>query len=139
MAGVLKLPSRIEKDVRRTMSACRRKQRILGFGAVLLCLALMGCRVQDLREATLKVPALSNDAAYTVVTNALDTLPGREKLQVLSVDYAKHELTVRYDSMKVGTKNLEDAIAQAGLAAGPFPANPAAAAKLSPARRVTSD
>lgn len=98
-----------------------------------------GCRTKDVREATIVAPDVRNEACERVVLQALQALPGREHLEIVSVDFATGTLVVRYDSMKVGTKNLEDAIAQAGFAAGPFPANPEAAAKLPPECRVAGD
>ena len=98
-----------------------------------------GCRVRDVREATIVAPDVRNEACRQVVFKALKALPGSDSLVIVSADFATGALVVRYDSMKVGTKNLEDAIAQAGFAAGPFPANPEAASKLPPECRVAGD
>ena len=91
------------------------------------------------KVATLTAPEVRNAACSNVVATALMKLPGREMLVIQSIDYSTGSIVVRYDSMKVGTKNLEDAIAQAGFAAGPFPANKEAADKLPPECRVVGD
>lgn len=91
------------------------------------------------KVATLTAPEVRNAACSNVVEAALMKLPGHEMLVLQSIDYSTGSIVVSYDSMKVGTKNLEDAIAQAGFAAGPFPANKEAAAKLPPECRVVGD
>jgi len=98
-----------------------------------------GCRVRHIKTTTVLAPDVRNPACSNVVDAALRTLPGREHLRIESIDYATGAITVRYDSMKVGTKNLEAAIAEAGFAAGPFPANPEAAARLPPECRDVAD
>ena len=107
--------------------------------AAMAAMLFTGCRVSDVREATIVAPDVRNEACRQVVLKALKALPGRDDLELVSADFATGTLVVRYDSMKVGTKNLEDAIAQAGFAAGPFPANPEAASKLPPECRVAGD
>ena len=106
---------------------------------LLTAILFAGCRVGDIREATIIAPGVRNAACQEVVLKALKALPGKNDLTIVSADFATGTLVVRYDSMKVGTKNLEDAIAQAGFAAGPFPANPEAASKLPPECRVAGD
>ncbi len=107
--------------------------------AFLAAFVLSGCRVSDTKVATLVAPDVRNAACSNVVAAALDKLPGNDILKIESIDYATGTIVVRYDSMKVGTKNLEDTIAQAGFAAGPFPANKEAAAKLPPECSVQGD
>ena len=107
--------------------------------AAVAAMLFTGCRVSDVREATIIAPDVRNEACQQVVLKALKALPGSESLEIVTADFATGTIVVRYDSMKVGTKNLEDAIAQAGFAAGPFPANPEAASKLPPECRVAGD
>lgn len=106
------------------------KSVVLLFPLLLAAMIFSGCRVRDVKTVTLVAPEVRNAACSNVVAKALYALPGSKYLEIESVDYATGAITLRYDSMKVGTKNLEDAIAQAGFAAGPFPANPEAVAKL---------
>ncbi len=107
--------------------------------ALLAALVLSGCRVSDTKVATLVAPGVRNTACSNIVAAALMSLPGSDILKIESIDYSTGSIVVRYDSMKVGTKNLEDTIAQAGFAAGPFPANKEAAAKLPPECGVQGD
>lgn len=116
---------------------------------ILLCLCLAaaaaGCRVRDVRTATIRVPGLRNEACSNEIARALAALPDSRRssnrndpeksLRVEKIDYATGDLTVRYDSMKVGVQNLEDAIARAGFDTPTFPADPAARAKLPAACR----
>lgn len=100
---------------------------------------ISGCRVRDLEEVSISAPDVRNAACSNVVAAALMRLPGKEHLAIESIDYSTGTIRVRYDSMKLGTKNLEDAIAEAGFAAGPFPANQEAAKQLPPECRVVGN
>ncbi len=115
------------------------KHSMLFMSVFLAASLLAGCRVSHEKVATITAPDVRNAACSNVVEAALRKLPGHERLAIQSIDYSTGTIVVRYDSMKVGTKNLEDAIAQAGFAAGPFPANKEAAAKLPPECRVVGD
>lgn len=115
------------------------KHAVLVFSAVFAAIMISGCRVRDLDVVSISAPEVRNAACSNVVAAALLRLPGREHLAVQSIDYSTGTIVVRYDSMKVGTKNLEDAIAEAGFAAGPFPANQDAAKKLPPECRVVGN
>ena len=97
-----------------------------------------GCRVRDVRTATIRLDGLTDDAALQKAEAALRALPdsrlrsGRGEtemsLKILSSDFAAGTLTVRYDSMKVGIKNLQWALAEAGFPNDAFdPATVAAA------------
>lgn len=97
--------------------------------ALLLAAAVLagGCRVRDVRTVELRVPGVADDAALAKARAALRTLPdsrlsnraGEDErcFKILSADFATGAMTVRYDSMKVGTKNLVDALAKAGFEA----------------------
>ena len=87
-------------------------------------------------------PEVRNAACLGVVSNAIGGLRGRDGgdlPKVVSADFSRGAIVIRYDSMTMGTKNLENAIAEAGLAAGPFPANKDAAAKLPAGCRAAAD
>lgn len=109
------------------------------FPLLIAAMIFSGCRVRHVKTATVMAPEVRNAACSNVVAKALHALPGSESLRIESIDYTTGAITLRYDSMKVGTKNLEDAIAQAGFAAGPFPANPEAVAKLPAECRDVAD
>jgi copper chaperone CopZ len=85
-----------------------------------------GCRVRDVRTVELRVPGVADEASLAKARAALRTLPdsrlanetgNAEKCLRVDADFASGTLTVRYDSMKVGTKNLVDALSKAGFEA----------------------
>ena len=93
---------------------------------------LPGCRVRDVRTATIRAGGLHDEAGLRAVEAALKELPDtrltnargdkRMCMEVLSFDPATGDVTIRYDSMKVGRKNLEEAISKAGFDTPGFPA-----------------
>ena len=95
--------------------------------ALAFVLLAAGCRQKDYRTAEVRVPNVVNEACEKRVRDALASLKGIE-LQTLAVDNGV--LTVSYDSMQLGLKNIEHAIKDAGFDANEFPADPAARAKL---------
>ena len=86
-----------------------------------------GCRVRDVRTVALRVPGVTNEVSLAKANAALRALPdsrlsneageNERCFAILDSDFAAGTITVRYDSMKVGTKNLVDALAKAGLEA----------------------
>lgn len=115
------------------------------FRAILPLLALAvlfsaGCRVRDVRRTTLVVPEIRNEACLSEAKSALAKLPDSRFtnksndntmcLLVENADLATGTLTVRYDAMKVGIRNLEDALSKAGFNTPTFPADAAARKKL---------
>ncbi len=110
--------------------------------AAAAAVAAAGCRVRDVRTTTIRVPGLRNEACSNRIAKALARLPDSRYtndrndtemcLRIEKVDFATGDLTVRYDSMKVGVRNLEDAIARAGFDTPTFPADAAAREKLPP-------
>ena len=114
--------------------------------AAAAAVAAAGCRVRDVRTTTIRVPGLRNEACSNRIASALARLPDSRYtndrdntemcLRIEKVDFATGDLTVRYDSMKVGVRNLEDAIARAGFDTPTFPADAAAREKLPPECRA---
>ena len=95
---------------------------------LLLAAALLagGCRVRDVRTVELRVPGVADEASLAKAKAALRTLPdsrlsnetgNADKCLDVQADFASGTLKVRYDSMKVGTKNLVDALSRAGFEA----------------------
>lgn len=74
---------------------------------------LAGCRVSDVREMTVKVPALASEADVQRIRTALSTLGGVDK-EKTAYDVESHTVRVFYDSMVIAHKNIEIAIAEAG-------------------------
>ena len=114
--------------------------------AAAAAVAAAGCRVRDVRTTTIRVPGLRNEACSNRIAKALARLPDSRYTndrndtemcpRIEKVDFATGDLTVRYDSMKVGVRNLEDAIARAGFDTPTFPADAAAREKLPPECRA---
>ncbi len=91
---------------------------------------LFGCRRQDIRTVSILVPDLRNAACEKVV---LDVLHRTDGVLAHKVVFSPGQVTVTYDSMKLGLKNLEGVIADAGFSANDTPADPKARAALPPA------
>ena len=94
---------------------------------LMVAFGVVACRQVDIRTKTIKVSQMKNAGCEKLVTAALAKTDGvfAEKLEV-----GPGQVTVTYDSMKIGLKNLEFAIAAAGFDAGETPADPKARAAL---------
>ena len=97
---------------------------------MLLALAA-SCRQYDIRTVTIRVPDLLNAACENVIREALQGAEGviRDSIRFGAGERA---VTVTYDSMKTGLKNLEFVIADAGFDANDTPANAKAREALPP-------
>jgi copper chaperone CopZ len=80
-----------------------------------------GCRVSDVREMTVNVPAMASEADVQRVRAALAPLNGVDKEKTV-YNVQGRSITVRYDSMVIAHKNIEIAIAEAGYDANKIPA-----------------
>jgi len=104
------------------------------FAAFALLLAAAGCRQTDVRTARVEVPTVINAACEKRVRAALAPLAGgdpqRPAVHLDTLAVTNGVLTVRYDSMMLGLKNIEHAIKDAGFAANEFPPDPEALKKL---------
>ena len=76
---------------------------------------LAGCRRTDVRDFEVSIPALTveNEA---VVRQALARFGGVDKAS-MKFDHKAKKLVLKYDSMQLAKKNIELAIAKAGLEA----------------------
>ncbi len=96
---------------------------------VLFCvMVLSGCRVSDVRQHTLRVPAMASDEDVARIRKALAPLNGVNEEQAV-FDVPGRTITLTFDSMVVAHKNIEIAIAEAGYDANSIPAIRAAPAK----------
>ena len=93
--------------------------------------AMIGCRKKDVTTVVISVPEMKNMACAEIVVRAVNTAE-RVPTADINADIGTCELTVTYDSMQRGLKNIEMAIANAGFAANEVPANAAVAKKLPP-------
>ena len=80
-----------------------------------LCILETGCRRIDVRDFEVSIPALKveNEA---VVRQALARFGGVDKAS-MKFDFKTKTLVLKYDSMQLAKKNIELAIAKAGLEA----------------------
>ena len=74
-----------------------------------------GCRRTDVRDFEISVPAMT-PASETVIRQALAKYAGVEQ-NSYRFDHAAKKVFLRYDSMQIAKKNIEMAIAAAGLEA----------------------
>lgn len=93
-----------------------------------VCALLTGCRVSDVREFDVKVPAMASEEDAQRVRAALAPLNGIDKEKAV-FDVANRIVKLRYDSMLIAHKNIEIAIAEAGYDANGIPAVRKEAAK----------
>jgi hypothetical protein len=95
---------------------------------IALCIAQSGCRRTDVRDFEVSIPALTAQNEGSV-RQALARFGGIDKAS-MKFDLKSKRLTLRYDSMQLAKKNIELAIAKAGLEAnGVTPASVGAKAK----------
>ena len=80
-----------------------------------LCMLETGCRRTDVRDLEVSIPVLTveNEA---VVRQALARFGGVDKAS-MKFDHKAKKLVLKYDSMQLAKKNIELAIAKAGLEA----------------------
>jgi F0F1-type ATP synthase gamma subunit len=76
---------------------------------------LVGCRRTDVRDFEISVPAMTQ-SSETVIRQALAKYAGVEQ-NSYRFDHAAKKVFLRYDSMQIAKKNIEMAIAAAGLEA----------------------
>lgn len=81
--------------------------------SIIGALLATGCRVSDVREMSVSVPAMAGDADVQNIRKALSSLNGVNKDQAV-FDLQEKRIVLTYDSMVIAKKNIEIAIAEAG-------------------------
>ena len=99
-----------------------------------MVVTLSGCRLSDKRTFIVVAPGVKNEVCAQRVAQALSTLNGVD-MASLQFDVAEGTITLAYESMKLGKKNIEHAIAHAGFDANNIPAFAKAKAALPDACR----
>ena len=98
------------------------KREILA--AIALTAAMTGCRRTDVREFQVEIPDLAPSMSNTVrsaffISDPMSPTRGRwcdgVMVQDIKFDYDRHELTVRYDSMKIAQTNIRMLLESKGL------------------------
>jgi len=100
----------------------------------LMLLFTVSCRKQDLRELTLHVPDMHNDACVQIVMQALVRGPGIQPGSLL-LDPQARVVRITYDSLLAADKNFEYLVARAGFAVNGIPADEKARDALPPETR----
>jgi copper chaperone CopZ len=99
---------------------------------VLVFVALLnGCCVSNMKEITIDVhdANIENQFCLKSMEEAFKTLPGNEFIKIKALP-EENAISVTYDAMQVGRKNLEDALAKKGFDAGEYKADPVARSLL---------
>ncbi|HOU22414.1 MAG: hypothetical protein KBC66_11545 [Kiritimatiellae bacterium] len=99
----------------------------LGLAALLALGA--GCFRNTISEIELDIPALESRACADLVQNAVARL-GEGTIRDIRLDAAAGKMWVKYDNVRLGRRNIEVAIRNAGFAVNDLPANEEARAKL---------
>ena len=81
--------------------------------ALVLLACLLGCRREDVREFTVRIPGLT-EANQGAVVQALSRYAGVRKDSYVW-DFKAKTLTLRYDSMQVAKTNIRMAIEAKGV------------------------
>ena len=93
--------------------------RMCAIAAIMMMAA--GCRQRDIKETTIKVPQATNATAQAAIRAAIAAIDG---VDAKGAVFTNGEVRVKYDSMKLGIKNLEHAIKDIGYDANDFKGEP---------------
>ncbi len=100
----------------------RNNQPISVMAVLVFACLIAACFRQDILTVTLDVPQMRSDECQQLVLRAIESLDPEAILNA-RFDVAAGEVTIRYNSMSLGRKNIEHAIANAGFAVNTLPAN----------------
>ncbi len=103
------------------------------FILLLLCLgasvAGISCRRQDVRTVLIEIPEMTSEDVARLALRAAATIPG-VKPDECRFDLSRKTVIIKFDSLNSSVKNIEFAIADAGLTANNVPANAEARKRL---------
>jgi len=115
-----------------------RKLSLVLVGLIIVVTCATSCRQKDVRSVRIHVPGMKNTLCAEIIQQKLREYTQRQGmadalvLDSVQFDLSARTVTIQYESMKLGFKNIEHLIAEAGFAANEIPANADAAAKLPP-------
>lgn len=95
-----------------------------------LVLAGPGCFRNPVSKIELHVPDMANAACIDAVMAALQPLIEKDAAHQPIVDTASRTVTVWFNNVELGRRNIEIAVTHAGFAVNDLPADSAARAKL---------
>lgn len=98
--------------------------------AALLALG-SGCFRNTISEIELQIPAMQSQACAQTVQAAVARL-GEGTIRDIRIDVEARKMWVSYDNVRLGRRNIEVAVRNAGFAVNDLPANEEARAKLPP-------
>ena len=104
----------------------------LGLGALLVMGS--GCFRNTASEMELKIPAMKTEACAQAVQGAIARL-GDGAIRNIRLDVAAQTVWVTYDNVRLGRRNIEVAVRNAGFTVNDLAANEEARAKLAPEYR----
>lgn len=90
-----------------------------------------GCFRNTVSTIELKIPAMKTDACGQLVQAAVGHL-GEGAIRDIRLDVATQTAWVTYDNVRLGRRNVEVAVRNAGFAVNDLPANEEARKKLAP-------
>lgn len=107
-------------------------RKTIGMFGVAALLALgAGCFRNTTSVIELSVPAMKTEGAAQLVQAAVGRL-GEGAILDVRIDVAARKAWVTYDNVRLGRRNIEVAVRNAGFAANDLPPNEEARAKLPP-------
>ena len=86
-----------------------------------IALATSGCRQRDIRTTVIRVPQATDGAVQAAIKAELAKIDGVDTEHAV---FTNGTLTIDYDSMKLGIKNIEHAIKDIGYDANDFKGEP---------------
>lgn len=105
-------------------------KRIIGWLGIAAGLALgSGCFRNTTSEIELDIPAMQSPGCAQLVQSAVGRL-GEGTIRDIRVDVEQQKAWVTYDNVRLGRRNIEVAIRNAGFAVNDLPANEEARMKL---------
>ena len=108
------------------------KMKIWICGVFLALLALgSGCFRNVVSEIELKIPAMKTEPCAQLVQGAIARL-GDGAIRDIRLDVAAQTVWVKYDNVRLGRRNIEVAVRNAGFTVNDLAANEEARAKLAP-------
>lgn len=102
-----------------------------GWGLAALLALGAGCFRNTVSEIELKIPAMKTEACAQAVQGAIGRLGDGVVLDV-RFDLAARTAWVKYDNVRLGRRNIEVAVRNAGFSVNDLSANEEARAKLPP-------
>ena len=100
-------------------------------GLAALLAAGSGCFRNTVSEIELKIPAMKTEACGRRVQEAVASL-GEGAIRDVRLNVGARTAWVTYDNVRLGRRNIEVAVRNAGFAVNDLPANEEARAKLPP-------